>query len=181
MNEKAKQIQEQISAINESVATIAVSEIGFYPELRKLCEMNSCGAYGKNYTCPPHIGQIDDLIEKMKTYDTAVIFRAVYQLEDSFDIEGMNEGSAKFKELTYQAQAITKKIAPDSLVLGAGGCRFCERCGAVDNIPCRNPDKAISSLEGHGLQVSELASQIGMNYISGPNTVTYFGGIFVKA
>ncbi|MEG0692419.1 MAG: DUF2284 domain-containing protein [Oscillospiraceae bacterium] len=181
MNEQANQIFKKICEINDSVATIPVNEIGFYPSLRSLCEMNSCGAYGKNYTCPPLIGEIDDLIEKVKSYDTAIIFRAFYLLEDSFDIEGMNEGSSQFKQLTYQAFDIAKNISPDSLVLGAGGCRLCEKCGAAENIPCRHPDRAISSLEGHGIQVSELASQVGMKYISGQNTVTYFGAVFVPA
>ena len=184
MNEKTELIYNKVTDIlktNESIASIAVSEIGFYPSLRELCAMNSCGAYGKNYTCPPLLGEIDDLIEKVKAFDTAIIFRAFYTLEDSFDIEGMDEGSAQFKKLTYQAFDIAKEINPEILVLGAGGCRLCKTCAAVDKTPCRFPDRALSSLEGHGIQVSELATQVGMKYISGQNTVTYFGAIFVPA
>ncbi|MFZ2537422.1 MAG: DUF2284 domain-containing protein [Oscillospiraceae bacterium] len=181
MNQKAIQLCDKFSQFNESVATISVSKIEFYPSLTALCEMNSCGAYGKNYTCPPLVGKIDDLIAKIKKFDTAIIFRAVYPLEDSFDIEGMDEGSFKFKQLTYTIFDIAKKIDPDCLVLGAGGCRLCEKCGAANNTPCLHPDRAISSLEAHGIQVSELALQIGMRYISGQNTVTYFGGVFILA
>jgi predicted metal-binding protein len=32
---------------------IEVSEIPFDRELRKSCEMNYCGNYNKNWTCPP--------------------------------------------------------------------------------------------------------------------------------
>lgn len=179
MTENAELIYEKIKEINESVGMIEISEMMLYPALREMCEVNYCGAYGKNYTCPPLVGKIDDLIAELKTYDTAIIFRCVYQLEDSFDIEGMDEGSAKFKELTYNAFDIAKEISPDCLVLGAGGCRLCPKCGAAENIPCRFPDRALSSLEAYGIQVSELAGQLSMKYISGQNTVTYFGGVFV--
>lgn len=180
MNKTAEIIFNKIKEINDTVATISVSEINFYPSLRQLCETNYCGAYNKNYTCPPRIGEVDEVIKKVKAYETAIIFRCVYQLEDSFDIEGMDEGSANFNKLTYKIFDIAKEIDPSCLVLSAGGCRRCKVCGAVDNTPCRFPDKAISSLEAHCIQVSELAGQIGMKYINGQNTVTYFGGVFVK-
>ena len=48
--------------------------------------------------------------------------------------------------------------------------------GAV--LACRFPDRAMSSLEAYGVNVSELAVQCGMRYINGENTVTYFGAVF---
>lgn len=48
--------------------------------------------------------------------------------------------------------------------------------GAV--LAWRFPDRAMSSLEAYGVNVSELAVQCGMRYINGENTVTYFGAVF---
>ena len=35
----------------------------------------------------------------------------------------------------------------------------------------------MGSLEGYGIFVSELATQAGMKYNNGPNTVTFFGAL----
>lgn len=171
---------EQIKAINESTVLIPMSEVKFYPELRSLCESNVCGGFGGNYTCPPYIGPVEDLIATLKQFKTLILFRHVYTLEDSFDIEGMEEGSRLFRELSQQVLTLTKEEEPDGLVLSAGGCRLCDTCGIKSGTPCCFPDRALSSLEAHGLQVSELAKTAGVPYISGTNTVTYFGGVFLK-
>ena len=68
----------------------------------------------------------------------------------------------------------------EALHLGAGGCRLCEICGKREGIPCRNPKRAMRSLEAYGVNVSLLASLANMKYINGQNTVTYFGAVFMK-
>ena len=55
---------------------------------------------------------------------------------------------------------------------------FCPRCAKRDELPCRHPDEALSSLETYGVAVSQLAELAGMKYINGVNTVTYFGACF---
>jgi hypothetical protein len=43
---------------------------------------------------------------------------------------------------------------------------------------CRFPEKALSSLEGYGLDVYQTALHAGLPYVNGQNTVTYFGMLF---
>ncbi|WMJ21773.1 DUF2284 domain-containing protein [Paludicola sp. MB14-C6] len=160
------------------VEVIPVSKVAFYPEIRKSCEMNQCGAYGKNWTCPPHIGDINELISELSQYKNVLVYQCVYELEDSYDIEGMDEGQKQFHKLTNKIAQLYAGSNPPVKVLSAGGCRICAVCGAVTNTPCRFPSVAYSSLEAHGIQVSELAKACGMKYINGKNTVTYFGAIF---
>ena len=57
---------------------------------------------------------------------------------------------------------------------------LCEQAKA-DGLPCRFPQKAIPSLEAHGIHVSKLAEACGMRYINGQNTVTYFGAVLFGA
>lgn len=149
------------------------------PGLRFNCEMNSCGAYGTNYMCPPHIGEIHQLIEKVKAHRNILIFQGIYQLEDSFDMEGMEEGSRQFHQSFQQIAALAREEFPDAMILGAGGCRVCPVCAIREQKPCRFPEKAFPSLESHGFQVSILAARCGLKYINGANTVTYFGGILL--
>ena len=162
----------------DSVAQIPVTSIPFDPSLIKLCEMNTCGNYGKNYACPPYVGKTDELIEKARSYEKAIVFQKIYRLEDSFDIEGMNKGHEDFNALVDKIKESCEKHLDDYLVLVAGGCRKCSVCGVVDNVPCRFPDQVVASLESYGIFVSSLAEKCGMKYINGVNTVTYFGAVF---
>lgn len=171
-------MMERFSGIGfSSIVEIPVSDIPFDTSLREMCEMNRCGCYGKNYGCPPHIGDVQTLIEKAQSYKKAIVFQSIYKLEDSFDIEGMNKGHDDFNKKTGEVKMLCNRILPDALVLGAGGCKICKVCGAVDNIPCRYPERFVASLESYSIFVSALAEVCGMKYINGVNTVTYFGAI----
>jgi len=162
-------------------ARIAVKDISFDRSFRTLCESNACGNYGKSYMCPPDAGDIDMLIAKARSYDYAIVYQIVGTLEDSYDFEGMMEAG---QSLNHLAQAISTEFSvlpfSKTMHLGAGGCRVCEVCAKREDVPCRFPDKAMSSLETYGINVSELAVPCGMKYINGKNTVTYFGAFFIK-
>ena len=43
---------------------ISTGKIPFDESFRSYCEANSCGNYGKNYACPPNVGDSKELIEK---------------------------------------------------------------------------------------------------------------------
>ncbi len=160
---------------------VSVKDIVFDVGFRKLCESNSCGKYGKCYTCPPHAGEINELIAYAKTFDEAIIYQTVGELEDSYDIEGMLEQGIKHNKITLKFQNYTMQhVSGDNLHLGAGGCKHCDVCAFVTNEPCRFPKLALKSLETFGIDVSTLSKLAGMNYINGQNTVTYFGGFFYK-
>lgn len=159
----------------DNVSTIPTSDIPFDATLIKLCELNTCGNYGKSYTCPPHIGKTEDLVKKAKSYEYAVVFQKIYYISDSFDIEGMNAGKNDFKILMDKVYEVCNAEMSNYLILGAGGCTRCKICGVVDGVPCRDPKRAFPSLESYSIYVSELAKVCGMNYINGKNTVTYFG------
>ena len=143
---------------------------------REMCKSNACGKYGKCYQCPPYVGEIEDLINHVRSYSYALVYQTVYSLEDSYDFEGMIEAGNKHNNLTQTLNDYVKVNFSDMkfLHLGAGGCRICKTCAVLINEPCRFPDKAISSLEAYGINVSKLAESADMNYINGKDTVTYF-------
>lgn len=151
----------------------------FHSELRGACEVNTCGNFGKCYTCPPFVGEAGECIEKASSYKTVIVYQKIYPLEDSYDFYGMVEAGKEFHSVIQEVSALAKETFGSSLVLGAGGCRLCESCAAKTGEPCRHPDKTVASLESYCIQVSELAVLAGMKYINGQNTVTYFGGIFL--
>ena len=159
-------------------AQVAVSEIIFDPSLRKNCELNYCGQYGKTWVCPPNCGPIDQCIKKVRAYNQALIIQTISPLEDSYDFEGMDDAMTEFHKVLKSVTDMVKKDLGDIYILSAGGCRLCERCAFSEQKPCRNPENAFPSLESHGIFVADLAPKAGMKYINGKNTVTYFGAVF---
>jgi predicted metal-binding protein len=160
----------------ENAAVVSVEKIPFRREFRAACEQNTCGKHGTCWMCPPDVGDIDEMIARAKRYGNALVFQSIGSLEDSFDIEGMQDAAKRHNDL---AQTLARELAPvlkKPLRLGAGACHVCDRCACRDHLPCRHPEQAVASLEAYGIAVSELAALADLNYINGQNTVTYFGG-----
>ena len=98
-----------------------VERMVFDPELRKRCESNYCGNYGKNHMCPPLLGASDDLIARARQFKYAVAFNKVYPLLDSYDYEGMTLGQKSFKDDLQKIIALSARAFPRYMVLGVGG------------------------------------------------------------
>ena len=129
------------------------------PSFRSFCEENICGMYGRCYMCPPDIGPVEELIAQVRSFDRGLLYQTVSPLEDSFDIEGMRE---------------------DALHLTVGGCGLCPQCAKPMGQPCRHPERALPSLESHGIDVYNTTRSTSLRYVNGPNTVTYFGLILFR-
>ena len=176
-NLSEKHIEVALRQGAKRATVVKVADIVFRREFRDACKQNRCGKYSKCWMCPPDVGEIDAMIAHAKTFSYALIYQSVGQLEDSFDIVGMQEAAKFHKNLTLKIAIQLEDILEDALKLTAGGCHICERCARIDNQPCFYPSKAMTSLEAYGISVSELASICEMNYVNGANTVTYFGAV----
>ena len=163
------------------VGEVAVSDIVFDTVFRDICAANSCGKYGKCHMCPPDVGDIQELIDRARSYERALVFQNVYPLEDSFDFEGMIAAKDHFRSITVALRHQLIDLQTENvLLLGAGGCGVCQTCTKEENLPCKAPHLAIPSLEAYGVNVSKLAASADMKYINGSDTVTYFGAILLK-
>lgn len=155
-------------------AVIAVEDIKFDEEFRKQCEQNACGSYGKNWMCPPGIGPIPELKEKVLKFKQGILFQTVYQLEDSFDFEGMQEGVLAHTKVLKEVLNHIKRnrLLDEFLPLNVGPCTYCGRCSFLDDQECRFPEEAISSVEAYGIDVMALEKSYGMSYNNGKNTIS---------
>jgi predicted metal-binding protein len=153
------------------IGLIETSALVFSPELYKACEANVCGNYNKNWTCPPAIGTMEEQREKILHWKYALVFTTKYDLEDSFDFEGMLQAGKTHNELSAD---IRKQFSLNP-VYGAGGCKVCETCAYPE--PCRFPEKTVSAVEAAGINVTALSRTANLKYNNGPNTVTYFSMI----
>ena len=174
-----KLIEQVLAQGADKAAVIHVSQIELDAGFRRLCEQNTCGKYGRCWMCPPDAGDIAELMEEIRTYEYALVYQTIGMLEDSYDIEGMAEAAEKHNSLSQRLKGLfLEESFAKVMHLGAGGCHLCPVCAKVENLPCRHPEDAISSLETYGINVSRLAAACGMKYINGQNTVTYFGAVF---
>ena len=171
-------VKKAITAGAYRAGRMEVKKIKFDAGLRAYCEANACGHYNRNHMCPPAIGTKEETIRQAQQYRFALIFQTVSELEDSFDVEGMQEALKKHDEVALRIERAVREQGKPYLQLTAGGCHVCPYCAKTEDKPCRFPKKAISSLEAYCINVATLAADCGMNYINGQNTVTYFGGFF---
>ena len=161
---------------------ISASDIVYDASFRNICEQNGCGMYGRCYMCPPDIGTVEDLMREAKSFPQGILYQTVGMLEDSFDFEGMQEAKNEHIRIT---NSIEREISDLGLKrhihMGTGGCGICEKCAKIDGIPCRYPDLAHPSISAFGIFVAQTAKNVGLKYINGENTVTYFSLILYEA
>jgi len=159
---------------------INTKKLQFYPEIRRICEDNLCRNYGTSWACPPAVGTIEECKSRVRQYEKMLLFSAKYDLMDSFDIEGMQNGMRAFKDSVDVFDEKLREILPDYLLLSNEGCGRCERC-TYPEAPCRFPERLHHSIEGYGFNVYELAQAAGLKYNNGENTVTFFGGLLFSS
>ena len=71
---------------------VDISRLAYHGEVREICRGNLCRGYGATWACPPAIGTLGECRARVERYSRMALFSAKYQLEDSFDMEGMQNG-----------------------------------------------------------------------------------------
>lgn len=169
-------IDAALSSGAAKAALIPQSKIILNAAFRDICAGNACGNYGKCYTCPPQIGDIHELMEKVRQFPHGLLYQTIAPLEDSFDFEGMMDAGKEHAQVSQRIQrAVTSLLRKPFLHLAAGGCHLCDTCAKRQDLPCRNPSLVLPPLEGYGVDVYQTTLSTDLRYINGANTVTFFG------
>ncbi len=177
MKEKNRMIKEITEAFPVyQWAVVAVKDFEFHPEVREICRRNDCGRYGKTWVCPPATGTYEACRDLCRSFEQAFVFTGKYDLEDSYDFEGMMEGKDRFQKMCLKIRDLWKAEYGSCMILGNGSCESCEKC-TYPHAPCRFPESLIHPIEGYGVMVNRLAETAGIHYINGKNTVTYFAAV----
>ena len=156
---------------------MTTDQLSIHRGVRDLCEMNSCGKYGKSWSCPPGVGTLEECRKKIMKYKNVFVYNTKHDLEDSYDFEGMMDGKDAHEEISREVVKYFETLVPgDNLVLSGDGCSRCEKCTYPD-APCRFQGEVYPTVESYGVEVYKMAETVNVNYINGANTVTYFGCI----
>lgn len=175
-----KLIEIALSEGAKKAAMISADQIVTSASFWDVCATNVCGNYGRCWMCPPDTGDIDELIQTVKSFPRALLYQTIFELEDSFDIEGMGESARVHAAVSRKIEKAAKPLLPKGyLHLINGGCRYCETCAKQENKPCVSPENALASLESYGIDVYNTTKDTDLKYINGQDTVTFFSMILL--
>ena len=173
--------------INETAASlgltacIAIDPAVLEPEehVRNYCRANKCGAYGRNYMCPPYSGMLDKLRNKFRDYSAAWLFTYSVPLDVKNDPEGVKQSRLDFHRKILEME---KAFPPESRVWGliGGRCGLCEKCSVLIGKPCAHSKDARSSLESVGIDVAKVMEAAGLTLEFRDDRVTWTGCVLTK-
>lgn len=175
--EELKQLA--LSAGFTHAAKLDVDKIELQQAVRDMCATNQCGQYGRNWSCPPACGSLEECRRRLANYRLGILVQTVGNLEDSFDYEAMMELEARHKKQFVHLHDLLLDASADILPIGVGCCNRCTTCTYPDT-PCRMPDKCISSMEAYGMMVMQVCKDCGVDYYYGPNRLAYTSCILLK-
>ena len=175
---------EQLSKIAEEAgfsawAPLDINTIELKPEVRDMCAVNSCGQYGKRWSCPPGCGTLEECGEKIRACTHGILVQTYGDIEDGFDFEAMMEIEADHKAHFTEMYEALREAGADVLAIGAGCCTACTKCTYPD-APCRFPEKQISSMEAYGMLVLEVCKANGLQYYYGADKMAYTSCFLLK-
>lgn len=168
---------EQLAALAEETgftawAKLDVSTIELKAEVRDMCAANSCGMYGKRWSCPPGCGSLEECADRLKGYTQGILVQTVGDIEDGFDFEAMMEIEAEHKQNFLEMYESLREAGKKVLAIGSGCCTVCGKCSYPDE-PCRFPDKMVSSMEAYGMLVLQICKDNGLTYYYGADKMAY--------
>ena len=140
-------------------------------DVREMCRADRCRAYGKNWTCPPHCGTLEECAARLAPYGRGLLLQTVGHTSKTVDTAAYRRTEQTHLAQFYQLTEEVRKVFPEALCLGSGGCRICSSCAWPE--PCRFPQKACASMEAYGLFVTQVCRDNGCAYHHGDGTVTY--------
>ena len=140
-------------------------------DVRSMCAADKCGAYSKNWTCPPACGTVEECQARMRSFANGILLQSVGHMTKAIDSKCYRETERRHMGNFFAFAGEIRKAYANALCLGAGGCRVCKQCAYPES--CRFPEKAMSSMEGYGLFVTQVCRDAGLPYYYGERTIAY--------
>lgn len=174
-------VQEQAGRLGfdlclEFAPTLLVPE----ERIRGYCLENRCGSYDANHMCPPRIGSLEEVEAALQGFPQGVLLQYSRQMDVGNDREGVIRTKLEFHHLILRLERRLKKRGAAQLWgLIGGNCGLCQTCTAVEDKPCRHPEKARTSLEGIGVDVIALLEKLGLDGQFHPDRITWTGCILI--
>jgi predicted metal-binding protein len=144
--------------------------------IRAFCLENKCHNYGKNYTCPPYVGSLQEIRLKLRNFQRGFLLQYSKAIDVKGDKEGVIQTKIDFHKKVIQMEEALKERGINTVwgMIG-GNCELCDTCKAVTNEPCPYPDKARTSLEAIAIDVLTLLDKVGLDNDFHDDKITWTG------
>lgn len=128
------------------------------------CE--ACPDYGKVWSCPPGFPNVKKIFapfSRVHIIGMKVVYKnetraAATTPEKTDRLRAATYGKAK--RIFLESLLEVEKSVPGSWVLAAGRCELCERCGRIDGLPCRMPERMRYSITGFDFDLVRIAHDL---------------------
>ena len=144
-----------------NMGVIPADHLVFDPSLRKYCEDNLCGNFGKNLSCPPACGTPEDMKKRTEAYETAWIFQTIAEVDwhDAKALKAVRDShNARSRKLLNRL----REEGVAGLAMLAGPCAACEICAGAEGKPCRFPEQQISCISAYCMSAEKMAEEAGL-------------------
>jgi len=148
--------------------------------IRSYCIQNRCGSYNANHMCPPRVGSLEEVEAALQGFSQGVLMQLSRPMDVANDREGVIRTKLEFHRLMLRLERRLKKRGVAHLWgLIGGNCELCRTCTAVEDKPCRHPEKARTSLEAIGVDVVGLLERLGLDGRFHTDRITWTGCILI--
>ena len=151
-------------------------DLEFEHEFRQFCEMNDCGNYGNNYACPPLCGTPEEMEQKVKKYEHALVFQSRTPVQNIFDdAETKIIKKMHTNKTLHAVEELKEQGLPDNgMFIMCGPCNFCEECKANAKEQCVNETMRFSCLSAYCIDAGKMAKHCNMNMEWNGDVVSFF-------
>jgi predicted metal-binding protein len=154
-----------------------VKKIKPIQSVRLKCQIPLCEYFEVCKVCPPHIPGVAEFREALQSYGNAFL---VVLREKIKNIEVYRKDfSAELKLVEIVSDLELSAFQHgfyNTIGLCVGGCKLCDQC-TPSGEPCRHPFKARPSPEGFGIDITELAREVGVPVEWPPKEYVSFLGL----
>jgi predicted metal-binding protein len=150
-------------------------EIIFSDKVRYICK-TECPRYGKSWSCPPATGEVKDCKAHCTSYEYALVFTTLAEVEDIDNMEETLATRPQHEEIVHALCRRFDEWNEPYFALSSESCAICKECAYPH--PCRYPEHQIPCIESQGILVTDAAEKCNIEYFYDPHTVTWYGILF---
>ncbi len=153
------------------------ADIDTITKCRGYCKENLCGHYGKSCTCPPNADPADVCIERLESFDKAILILKRFVV-DYNNRERMEECLTDVQSICRDIHVSLSGSNIRNLPLADGPCRYCANCACNEGAGCRFPEFKVSSVSPYGIMVNDYLKKVGIPAEPvGDSSLTLYGFI----
>jgi len=151
-------------------------------KIRKYCYENVCGCYNKHLTCPPNIGTIAEIKERLAGFNNVILIQYSENIDVQNDKSGLIRTKLKLHDIILKTEKYLEGFfkAEDLWGMIGGNCSLCDECAGFIGEECRYPDKARTSMEAIGIDVIAILKSLNLDSAFHKDMIIWTGAVLVR-